>query len=222
MNSGFSNELYVIDLRQPLRYLRNCCVNRGVTGHKENIEMKIAILTMVSSLILFVSCKSQISGLYVGEIDSGIKHLSNSTLKLKDDNQFELVNSMTSLESTIPSTTINEITGKFDKDNDYLILFPESKKINWLTYGENPDTVKLNSNGVRKSAFVVVDTIYGQIQIIEGAEPIRFKITNKENSKYIWNNETCFVKYLNTESSNDLMNYCSELTKIKKATKDPR
>ncbi len=184
--------------------------------------MKIAILTMVSSLILFVSCKSQISGLYVGEIDSGIKHLSNSTLKLKDDNQFELVNSMTSLESTIPSTTINEITGKFDKDNDYLILFPESKKINWLTYGENPDTVKLNSNGVRKSAFVVVDTIYGQIQIIEGAEPIRFKITNKENSKYIWNNETCFVKYLNTESSNDLMNYCSELTKIKKATKDPR
>jgi hypothetical protein len=151
-------------------------------------------------------------GFYVGEIDSGVKHLSNSTIELRDNNLFELTNSLTSLESTIPSTQITEIEGKFNIENDHLILFPVSKKVNWLTYAKNPDTLNFNPYGSRKSAMVVVDTSFGQIQTIKEPKPIKFNLTSKQNSKYIWNDESCFVKYLNSESSNDLTNYCSELT----------
>lgn len=173
--------------------------------------MKLSILSIASSLILLSSCKSQILGLYVGEIDLGVKHLSNSTIELRDDNLFELTYSMTSLETTIPTTQITEIEGNFNKKNDHLILFPVSKKVNWLTYAKNPDTLNVNSNGARKSAMVVVDTSFGQIQTIKDPKPIKFNLTGKQNSQFIWNDESCFIKYINVHVSNDLIKYCSDI-----------
>lgn len=173
--------------------------------------MKLSVLTIASLLILFASCKSQTLGLYVGEIESGVKHLSNSTIELKDDNLFKLTYSMTSIESTIPSTQVTEIVGKFKKENDHLTLFPVSKIVNWLTFGRNPDTLNLNSNGARYTAIVVIDTSFGKIQTIKEPKPIEFHLTNKQYSQYIWNDQNCFIKYINADVSNDLKNYCSDI-----------
>ncbi len=173
--------------------------------------MKIVWHLILTSVLIITSCTNNTLGLYVDELDSGVKHISQSTIKLSDNNKFELTHSFTSLEFTIPSTDIEEVEGSFKQEKDTLILFPVSIKRSYLRYGKNPDSLHMDTNGARRSELVVTDTIYGQIQLIIEPKPIIFNYTSRQNSRYIWNDESCFIKYLNSESSNDLINYCSEI-----------
>jgi hypothetical protein len=150
-------------------------------------------------------------GYYGGEAISSTKHLSYSALELRKDKTFKLISSSTSLESTIPSTNIHELEGQFENERGQLVILPERERIIWLSYGKNPDSLSFSSAGSRRSAVIVIDTLYGEIQKLNEAKPLIFNLASKPNSKYIWNEKNCFIKFDNSEVSNDLTNYCSEI-----------
>lgn len=175
--------------------------------------MKCKIVLLLLSIGYMTSCSKNWSGIYTNELNSGIKHISSTSLVLTSNNHFKLVQSTTSLEFQIPSTQISIQKGKYQKHKKQLYLLTETKQINWVSYGENPDTLKLNPKGVRKTALIAIDTSYGKIQLIKEPQTIKFNLTNKSNSIYIWNDQNCFCKFKNTETSNDLKNYCSEIYK---------
>lgn len=177
---------------------------------KSSFNVKILVFLFFST-----SCKKQWVGFYGSELDSGLKHLASSTLELKKDESFKLVYSMTSLESTTPSTRIVELKGKFGRTVDQIELMPDTKRVNSLSYGKNPDSLNFSHDGVRRSALVVIDTFYGQVQRIEESEPITLHLTSKSNSKYLWNDQNCFVKFDNPDVRYDLKNYCSEIRTVK-------
>jgi len=167
------------------------------------------MILLLNSIFLISSCNSQTIGVCFGEVNSGLKHLSSSTLELKKGNTFKLANSTTSLEAVMPSTNIYEITGKFQKRKGEIILFPKEKRTSWLTYGKNPNKTK--TKGARNTRYIVVDTIYGQKQTLQTLDTLEFKFSIKPNSKYIWNDQNCYIKYDHTELSTDLTNYRSKI-----------
>lgn len=163
------------------------------------------------NLLFFgTSCKNQLAGVYAGESKSGLKHLSSSLLELNTDNSFKLTYSTILLYSTVPSTSISELKGKFKHNDDQIKLILETKKVNWLSYGKNPDSLNFSSAGARRTALVVIDTLYGQVQPIEKDQLIILNLASKSNSKYLWNEQNCFAKFKHSHKSQDLNNYCSE------------
>jgi hypothetical protein len=173
--------------------------------------MKLSLGIILLNLLFFgTSCKNQLAGVYAGEFESGLKHLSSSLLELKADNSFKLTYSITSLESIVPSTSISELKGKYEKNDDQIKLVLETRKLNWLSYGKNPDSLNFSTTGVRRTAIVVIDTFYGQVQPIEKDKLIILNLASKPNSKYLWNEQNCFIKFSTSDVSHDLNNYCSE------------
>ncbi|HZV68671.1 MAG TPA: hypothetical protein VFG10_03975 [Saprospiraceae bacterium] len=173
--------------------------------------MKWSLSVIILNLLFIgISCKNQLAGIYAGELESGVKHLSSSLLELKTDKSFKLTYSTTSLESTVPSTSISEWNGRFEKNDDQIKLILETKKVNWLSYGKNPDSLNFSSAGGRRTALVVIDTFYGQVQPIENDKLIILNLASKLNSKYLWNEQNCFIKFNHSDVSHDLNNYCSE------------
>lgn len=169
------------------------------------------IVSIFIIILVIASCKNQMAGFYAGTMESGIRHLPSSTLELRKDNTFKLSYSTSSFESTLPSTGISDIEGKYKRDKDQIKLLLQTQRGGWLSYGENPDTLNMNPAGARKTALIVTDTTYGQVEVIEKDELIIFKITTKPNSTYLWNEQHCFFKFENPDVSKDLRNYCSEL-----------
>ena len=173
-------------------------------------------MIVLCSIVIFISCvmpsnDNRLSGKYIGEVDSGVNHMSTSVLEFSNKFRFKQVRSTTSLENRTPSTIIYESEGKYQKEGDRIVLLQEYQRTNHLMYGENPNALNFDSLGVRKSALVVLDTIFGRRQMIDTPSEVHYKCSQKPNSKYIWNERECYLMYINTEKSKDSKNYCSEL-----------
>ena len=177
--------------------------------HLKMNDFKIVLI--ITLLLVIASCKNQMTGFYAGTTESGIKHLTTSTLYLRKDKTFKLSCSTSSFESTIPSTGISDIEGKYKREKDQIKLLLQTKRGGWLSYGENPDTLNMNPAGARRTALIGTDTIYGPVKPIAKEDSIIFNITIKPNSKYLWNERNCFIKFDNPDVSKDLKNYCSEI-----------
>ena len=144
--------------------------------------MNLKIIWLLNIVFLYGSCDSQSYGIYVGEVESGVTYLSNSTLELKKENTFKLTNSITSLEAKAPSTNITKISGKFKKLKGQIILFPEKRRTYMLQqYAKT--TNKTHKIGAINIADIVIDTIFNNPeQKVKSSAPILINITTEPNS----------------------------------------
>ncbi len=157
-----------------------------------------------------ISCQTQNLGIYIGETKSEVQYISSSTIQLKEENRFIFKSTHSYLGNEIPTTAITEIYGTYRLEKQEIILKPKHQRINKLRYTKSRSSEKV-SNGSRRTAYLVSDTIWGSLENIADGGTMHFNFLKKKNSRYLLNGDNCFMKYDKTSVGNDLKNYCEEI-----------